>query len=769
MKRTVSIMPLIVVLLSAHAAAAGVAVERWAVGKDAAHPKTLRVTEMKMGAGDAARQVKVIRGDLSALPADAKVLRADLWLFRTIPARGADRKALTTIKLEATAIAGGGDVTRAVTRALKPRGPSYDRFDATEAVRAAVRERRLKKGDGGPLEADLGQLRIAVEAFAYWRPEATYLDIRYAGTPKSVPRQAASLAVRHRAGQTFVTFRQTGKPPAKLTWGEAKKLRAASTDRYRVYAHAERITAANLAQAELLGEVDALSGWNLTGRNVEYLIGQAMIKPDKMGELTANYNGFVHTWHMDHPRMDRYPLARLVADEQAGPLPAAAGLYVAHPAKEGRRFHAVTACREGTENTKDFSPANATPEPVAEKPGAGVPVRQGRGLSGPYFDYPGARWVYVQWCGPPMAPRPMAFNWSVLVPPGVEDSRKPCAKLAPAELTFHGGNYSHAKPNRKVLAGSIQIAPHDWPPSGWYGYNDRAIGLADPRTGTVGNHTQRRIVAFLGWAKKAFPVDGERVIAFGSDGAAMLALSHPEQFAYVLVNGFDRSGVLNPKAADRFAAAWGPKDDRIADALGRASWSWAELDKLVAAAGKDLPVFICKGASWGGVKGWGKGRGRFYSAMHKARQPLFAHWAWGGKLYAPDKYTGLWRGLDIRRLAPAPAIANSSLDREGEGGGNTNMSYAWKDVTDTAGKFEMTLTGKASTFDLTPRRMQKFEARPGETLRWEAVNLPGRRKPEAPPAPQSGTVLVDANGVVTIKDVSLVGDSAGVKITLTKQ
>jgi len=189
---------------------------------------------------------------------------------------------------------------------------------------------------------------------------------------------------------------------------------------------------------------------------------------------------------------------------------------------------------------------------------------------------------------------------------------------------------------------------------------------------------------------------------------------------------------------------------------------------VAARPGADLPAFICKGASWGGVKGWGKGRGRFYAAMHKANQPLFAHWAWGGKLIVPDKYTGLWRGLDLRRDTPVPAIANSSLDREGEGGGNTNMSYAWKDVSDTAGTFEMTVTGRGSTFDFTPRRARKFKPAAGRPVHWQAVNLPGPKKPKAPPAPQSGTVTADGNGVVTIKGVQLVEGSGGVKITLKK-
>jgi len=581
------------------------------------------------------------------------------------------------------------------------------------------------------------------------------------------PAVAAAAQVKdvkavHRAGQTFITFAEPGDPPAdKMTWGQVRKALAGSKDAFRLYAHDKPITAANLGKARLIDEVKRFSGWNLNGRNVEYLIAQAMIQPDEIGELTKNYNGFIRTWHMDHPRMDRYPLDRFViptspagGDEKAGPLKPGTGLFVAHATKAGKRYYAVVAVTDGQAG------APAGVGPVAEKPGPGEPVRQRKGPWGPYFDYPGDRWVYVQWTGAPTTPRPMYFNWSVLVPPAVEGK-------ASVELYFHDGNYSYAKPNRKLLAGSIQIATHDWPASGWYGYNDALMNGKPAAGGTVSNHTQKRIVAFLEWAKGKFPIDPARIVPVGADGAAMLAVNYPDAFAYVVITGFDRSGVLEPKAAKKFEAAWGPRSADIKDEKGRADWSWADLDAAVLTRpGKDLPVFICRGASWGRVKGYARGRGRFYDAMHKTGQPLFAHWAWGGTLYPPDKYTGLWRGVDIRSDTPVPAIANSTLDKEGEGHGNTNMAYGWKDVIDAPEKFEITITGRESAFDLTPRRMQNFKVKPGETIAWQATYPKPRRG--AAPSPVAGAAAADASGVVTVKGVKIPRDPREVKITLTR-
>lgn len=562
----------------------------------------------------------------------------------------------------------------------------------------------------------------------------------------------------HRAGQTFITWRGLPSPPEKFSWGQAKDISEVSELTYRIYVHDERITDSNLSRAKLLGQAGPLSGYNLNARNVEYLIGQAMIKPDSMGELTRGYNGFIYRWHMDHPRMLRYPLNRFVIDEKAAPLGPDAGLYVHQPAKPGNRYYAVLAFRrERRVEQRIRGGENSLREPVAETVGAGEPVCQGDGLWGPFFDYPGKRKVYVQWTAPPLSPRPnMYFNWSVLVPPDVKGS-------APVELYFHSGNYSYAKPNAKYIAGSVQIAPHDYPFSGWHGYNSALAAGKEAASGRVSNHTQKRIAAFMEWAKKKFPIDPSRIIAVGGDGAAAMALVYPDMFAYVLITGFE-GRLLNRKATRQFVNAWGPKDVQVCDDKGRGEWAWAELDKLVLAEpARDLPLFICKGASWGRAKGWGIGRGRLYSAMHEARQPLYAHWAWGGNLAAPDRYTGLWRGLDIRSDTPVPGIANSSADKEGEGHGHSNTVYSWKDIKDEPNSFQITITGRESTFDLTPRRLQKFEVKPGERLAWEVVALPGRGAKPAPP--QTGRVIADKYGLVTLEKLKLSGGGLAIKIT----
>ncbi|HUT35787.1 MAG TPA: sugar-binding protein [Planctomycetota bacterium] len=688
----------------------------------------------------------VVRFDLSELPKSARVYRADLLLYRTAVVSGASAEALVDIGVYALSDeVAAGETPRVSGKPLTLREPLLDRLDATDAVRAACR-------------VPGAQAAFFVRSCPLWQAEATCLEVAYEGEAKEVPPPATQVKALHHAGQTFLTWNEVEPLIAadKTTWGEikAKLAEAKGACSYRIYAHARPITAKSLPDATLLAEVGPLSAYNVNARNKEYLIGQAMLQSDEMGELARDYNGYMHTWTMDSPRMDRFPVPRFVIDEKAGPLPVGSGLYVHNPQKAGRTHYAVVSARDGVENTRDLSSVE-----VEETVGVGEPVCQGDGLHGPFFDYPGTRKAYVHWCAPPLAPRPnMAFNWSVLLPQQIQGK-------APAELYFHPEGYSYAQPGKKMLRDSVQIAPHDYPASNWYGLNDSWGTLRSYRKGVVRNHTQKRILAFLDWATEALAIDPNRILAVGADGAAALALSFPGRFACVLVTGFDRQGVLEPKAADKFAAAWGVRSPDIRDDQGRAQWAWANLDELVT-PGADLPLFVCRGPSWGGDKGWGKGWGRFYRAMLKAGQPLVAHWAWGGQLQKPDWYAGLWRGIELRRDAPVPAFANCSLDREGEGGGNTNMSFSWKDIAETAEGFEVTVLSRECTFDLTPRRLQKLKLKPGEKLRWEAVPLPGRGGAKADA--QGGEVAADADGFVTLKGLTIPRECPGLKVAITR-
>jgi hypothetical protein len=249
-------------------------------------------------------------------------------------------------------------------------------------------------------------------------------------------------------------------------------------------------------------------------------------------------------------------------------------------------------------------------------------------------------------------------------------------------------------------------------------------------------------------------------------------------FAYTLVTGFEAQQ-LNPKAATRLAAAWGPPSPQIKDESGRDQWGWGELDVLlsgrrlpaVVKKGEsapqiepsapgfrlELPLFVCRGSSWGRDPNYGHGRGRFYYALQGTDHALCAHWAWGGNLVAPGKYSGLWQGLDLQNTTAIPAITNSSVDQEGEGAGHANSRCTWRDVKEDATSFEVTVAGQAGKFDLVPRRLSKFTIRPGQNVSWEAelVEIPAWNRSPTKPSARSGVITADSNGLVKIKGLEL--------------
>jgi len=745
--RAICVLAACAMVLPATAATAVVATTSYSAAEEGPHPKAINIRQTDAG------HVLTVR--LTGLAKGTRIHRAALRCARGKLEDPAGL--LEPIRIYPS--------PRPAGRPLRLLPPDFNAFDVAEPVRWAL--------------AAGGELKLLVKRFPGFLPARTRLDVTYAGRPTTVPPAVTGLKVFHRAGQTFITWKEVDPliTAPKATWGEIRRklAGAGAACTYRIYAHTKPINAATFAQATLLGEVGPLSCWNVNGRNLEYLIGRAMVKSDRLGELAEDYNQAMYRWGPDHPRMDRYPVPRLVIDEKVGPLPPGTGLYVHSPPAPGRRYYAVVTCRAGVENTVDFGPGNATAKPVNETVGPGLPVRQGQGLWGPFFDYPGKRWVYVQWTGGPQtrkdsagkaaavaSPRPnMYFNWSVLIPPDIKPGQK-----VPAELYLHTGNFSYAKPRQKYILKSIQLAPHDWPFSGWYGFNEAYGTLRAYRPGVVRDYTHRRILAFLDWALKTFPIDPSRIVLTGSDGAALLALHHPRRFAYVLVNNFSNYALWGAKLAE-LAVAWGPKCPEIKDAAGRGNWGWAMLDQLVLAdPARDLPLIYCRGYSWGPfVRGFAKGEGRFYSAMRKANQPIVADWTWAsGQLVRPDRYTGLWRGLDITNTTPIPAFANCSTDQNREANGQTNLPMRWGEIKDAPEGVQIVISNPhGCTVDLAFRRLGKFKPRAGEKLRWEAISAKPRCGPTPPP--QSGTVRAGAHGLVVLRRLKLApGSELTVKV-----
>jgi len=67
---------------------------------------------------------------------------------------------------------------------------------------------------------------LSVKSFPKWHKEKTLVEICYEGKSKNLPEQVKDLKVIHRAGQTFITFKEIDNRASKdsLTWGGLKNI-----------------------------------------------------------------------------------------------------------------------------------------------------------------------------------------------------------------------------------------------------------------------------------------------------------------------------------------------------------------------------------------------------------------------------------------------------------------------------------------------------------------------------------------------------------------
>jgi hypothetical protein len=210
----------------------------------------------------------VIRFDLSDIPKDAKIYRADLLVSRTKQPVGTDDEARVNIEIYPLFEKFDKGTPRPAAKPLALRPPWFDRFDVTAAVR--------KWAGGAPNGG------FYVRACPFINAEATCLDLAYEGAPREVPAQVTGVKAFHRAGQTFISWKEISDPVGtdEVKWGRMKQildqLDKSRRLRYCVYRSTRPITAETLPEAERIAVVKPLSGWNINSRNIDQPIDHVL-------------------------------------------------------------------------------------------------------------------------------------------------------------------------------------------------------------------------------------------------------------------------------------------------------------------------------------------------------------------------------------------------------------------------------------------------------------------------------------------------------------
>ncbi len=577
--------------------------------------------------------------------------------------------------------------------------------------------------------------------------------------------QVTGLEVWHRAGQTFITFREVRPPevPTEPTNGQIRDLRrklSEGTDalRYRIYRSPEPIAAAGLAKAERIAEIAPLTGWNVefSGR----------------GKWKA-------------------AARRYVVREGQDPLPHGVGIYVHNPARAGKAYYAVT-CATGGRESPAVTQANSA-GPVEEAVGQGEPVLQR--IEKPAKGFKGVKGCelhfYVRWEAPPncnRAGRPI--DYVVGVPPN-----KPKDRPAPVSIWLHcwGANLLTVYGwGYKVHEGAVLISSNQFPYDWWTGYHEyyglKPFNRAEWSKGVVRPYSTRRTLSFLDWATKKYNLDTTRVHvagnSMGGSGTPMLAIRYPDRIAWACgwVGVHDPGN--SPGFTNSYERVYGRKAWGVKFADGTNVWDYYK-DAWYLRRHPDKEIgFISwsNGKNDGGI-GWPQAV-EFYKAMQETRRPHLFLWGLSAHGQRPA-LPGTGRGLriDIRTDLSLPAFTGCSLDDDpgtatkrpepksvefrpgkfrkdpydGDSIGQVNRYLYWwtEDIVDTETRWGVTVgliesaPKDACTVRVTPRRLQKLKVRPGERLTWTNRSVAGGE------VVQTGSAEADKWGLVTLEGIKV--------------
>ncbi len=308
------------------------------------------------------------------------------------------------------------------------------------------------------------------------------------GASCPVAQLAGELTAECRSGQTF------------LTWREA----ALSGVRYRIHRSTSPITGPqDLAQAELLGEVDDRSSYNPERSRVERA-PRTWVVVENGAPLDMNQGLFVHT---------------IAADTETA-------------------YYAVTSIKGGKANQTIVPGLNATLAPLVERAAPPEPVLQVRDA---------VREVWAHW----VSDRDTPFQPALSLTPshGFDFCLEPGQASGPRGLLLRlhaaGGTYAQGWPPRGIVPADVDVLALSDLHAGtgytfWFGAHELfpAAPQADTR---VWPFTQARVLWTLDWmsARLGAALDPERVSIGGSSlgaiGGMYLLQEAPARFSAALL------------------------------------------------------------------------------------------------------------------------------------------------------------------------------------------------------------------------------------------
>ncbi|MBN2898456.1 MAG: prolyl oligopeptidase family serine peptidase [Clostridia bacterium] len=560
-----------------------------------------------------------------------------------------------------------------------------------------------------------------------------------------------SLTVSHRDGQSFIT------------WTEAHPL-------------------LNLSDAKV---VDFYDNYHSNPKEIVYHVykdTQPITEVTALTPIADVHPGSVYNLGLYNltPTMQTYqaqkyydkPLHRFVIAPGAAPLAPNQGLYVSQSDSNGDYYYAVTVTVDGVTMNQCTSD-NTTTTPISESVASNTPILQFTEIDTFNYVKDATLNFYVRWENSDdssIVGRPM--NYLVAVPPNTPEK-------APVGIHLHcwGGTlftgygwWNNGEQGAILLAANQ--SPYDW----WTGYYDQYYDANKPKTPeewantVVHPYTSDRMVSFLEWMNQSedYSIDMTRSFvagtSMGGSGSLMMAIRYPEYFAWA------RSWVgvhipeMSPNFKSSYQLVYGKPEDGVRFEDGTPVWDYYNDVWYLKNHPQDDIGFLtfCNGKNDSAI-GWEQAV-MFVDALQETKQPHLFVWGQNGhsqRSIMPYTMTGRTMPLDIRLDAAIPAFTDCSLDdiigngnpEDGDAEGQINAYLYWdtENITDTAERFEMTvaLVEKAPetqcTVSITPRRLQHFQVKAGETVTYKNVDI------TTGTIITSGYVTADANGLITLE------------------
>jgi dienelactone hydrolase len=290
----------------------------------------------------------------------------------------------------------------------------------------------------------------------------------------------------------------------------------------------------------------------------------------------------------------------------------------------------------------------------------------------------------------------------------------------------------------------------------WGGMHLKDPNLTKKNSGPDPRPVEKRVMDCVKWAIQKYEIDPNRVYlcgnSMGGTGTLGIGMRNGDVFAAIKANV--PAGIEHVSNRMYFPPQSVPENVKL----------------------PDPPLCVDYSAQ---NDGWSAGHERFVAAMNERKYALYFYWGPFGHannsaaIKNVNDLIDSFDWLNVKKNEAYAAFTNASNndklpwpdDLKSPAAGQVNAFFRYKNVSDAAEKFEMSLflsnandlktkftIPKDANADVTLRRVQNFQVKPGDAFKWTFGAAKGESK-------------ADAQGVITIPALKIVTEPATLSVS----